>query len=140
MLALADRWCDLPKSARPGSWAVMLLLSAIICVICYHSPERQPSGHSLRAQWSKVMPLRIEQNQIPLSTTVPFSALAFQRSLVSWQPAASGGELVLEGEWPTLMGAFSRLAASDRAIKAFSLQPDKGSLRMTLQLESLGNE
>lgn len=118
----------------------MLSLAAIICVICYPSPERQPSGHNLQAQWRKVMPLRLEQNQFPLSKAMPFSALAFQRSLVSWQPAASGGELVLEGEWSTLMGAFSQLAASDRAIKAFSLQPEKGSLRITLQLESIGNE
>ncbi|WP_330985005.1 MULTISPECIES: hypothetical protein [Enterobacterales] len=140
MLALADRWCDLPASARPGSWVLMLSVSAIICVICYQSPDQPPSDHSLQAQWRKVMPLRLEQNPFPLSKTVPFSALAFQRSLVSWQPAASGGELVLEGEWSTLMGAFSQLAASDRAIKAFSLQPEKGRLRITLQLESIGNE
>lgn len=140
MLALADRWCDLPASARFGSWVLMLSVSAIICVICYQFPERHPSGHNLQAQWRKVMPLRREQNHFPLSKTIPFSALAFQRSLVSWQPAASGGELVLEGEWSTLMGAFSQLAASDRAIKAFSLQPEKGSLRIRLQLESISNE
>ena len=55
--------------------------------------------------------------------------------LVSWQPAAKGGTLVLESAWQPVPGVFALLAQQDMAVTAFTLEPVAGRLRFTLQLE-----
>lgn len=137
MLALANRWCDLSASVRFAGWLAMLFLISVVCVLSSPAPKRGEPDSRLQAHWRSLMSLPTALEALAPAKPVPFSALAFQRNLVSWQPAAAGGELTLEGEWQKLLAAFSQLAAGDSAVTGFSIQPEKANLRMTLQLEFL---
>lgn len=140
MLALADRWCDLSSSVRLASWLLMLLLASVVCGF-YSRGAQPPEEHvNLQSQWLKITPLLHSEGDLPAEQTAPFSAVDFQRSLVSWQPSGEGGELVLQNDWPTLLGAFDLLARRNMAIKGFTLLPEKERLRLTLQLEAIRDE
>lgn len=69
----------------------------------------------------------------------PFSPLDYQGKgtrLVHWKPQQNGGELALSAPWSEIPALFSRLATQAVKVRAFTLVPEEGQLRLSLQLET----
>jgi pilus assembly protein HofO len=143
MLMLAERWCDLSPRVRLGSWLSMLLILVVVSGFSGCSPLKPMPPAPLTAQWRKMMPLRAATSAISGSPTKPFSVLDFEdadRHLVSWQPVGASGELALEADWHTIPPLFALLAETGRAVRGFSIQPERQRLRLTLQLEAIADD
>ena len=68
----------------------------------------------------------------------PFSPLEFdapELRLVRWQPGNAGGELVVEAAWAQIPALFVTLAQRDVTVGRFSIQPERESLQVVMQLE-----
>ncbi|HEY2454301.1 MAG TPA: hypothetical protein VGI71_17120 [Scandinavium sp.] len=143
MLMLAERWCDLSPRVRLGSWLLMLVILVVVGGFSSCSPLKPMPPAPLTAQWRKMMPLRAAASATSGSPTKPFSALDFEdadRHLVSWQPVDGGGELALEADWHTIPPLFVLLAETGRAVRGFSIQPERQRLRLALQLEAIADD
>ena len=145
-----ERWYALSSAGRGLCWLLFTLMLAGLAWWCWLHPQRlQMSAEEaqlslqrqcLTTRWREVLLLktpddvRVDDHAI----SSPFSPLDFQITdarLVSWQPAAKGGTLVLESAWQPVPGVFALLAQQDMAVTAFTLEPVAGRLRFTLQLE-----
>lgn len=145
MRQLPERWCGLTPLTRCGYWLSAILLLSAAGGYCLPWSGAALSTASPLRQWQTLRALQIqaEQYQQTLPDTVPFSPLDFQRDgthLSRWQPAETGGEMVLETQWQQIPSVFLRLAERNMQAAAFSIRPVDGRLRLTLQLEVIDGE
>ena len=57
-------------------------------------------------------------------------------TLIAWRPGGATGEMQLAVDWQAVPALFSWLARCGMRATAFSLQPEKQALRLTLHLEA----
>ncbi|WP_404685222.1 HofO family protein [Raoultella terrigena] len=129
-----------------GGWltlAVALPLTLAGGLWLISPPPAQESVRSdrLRQQWLKLLPLRVAlaREEVAGPAERVFSPLHLPvdgAALIAWKPAGRGGEMVLELRWPSVPALFSWLADCGMRVAAFSLQPQKRVLRLSLQLEA----
>lgn len=143
MLMFAERWCDFSPRIRLGAWLLMLGFLGAVGALCCRQQRLDAAPVPLNAQWRKMMPLRVVTPIASGSPINTFSALDFDSGgskLVSWQPVGAGGELTLEADWQSIPSLFTQLAACGRAVRGFSMLPEQQHLRLTLQLEAIGDD
>lgn len=143
MLSLAERWCDLSPVGRICSWLTVVLIAGAILCSSLSGGKGANATSGLQAQWRKLVSLSVDNTLPPQPLIKPFSALDFEfegSAVVSWQPAKTGGELVLCLQWESLLSLFSLLAERNMALSRFSILPTPKGLQMTLQLEAISNE
>ena len=141
MLVPFERWYALTPRWRCVVWLASSLLLLLGWWLSFYRPaqqqlisleaQRQREAASHRAMWSAARKL------FPPSAEA-FTPLAFNANglrLVRWQPAAAGGELVLDAAWAAIPALFSLLAQHDVAVTSFSVAPEQQSLQVVLQLE-----
>ncbi|WP_054177868.1 hypothetical protein [Trabulsiella odontotermitis] len=145
MRQLPERWCGLTPFTRFGCWLGAVLLLSAAGGYCLPWSGAALSTASPLRQWQTLRALQMQaaQYQQTLPDAVPFSPLDFQREgthLARWQPAETGGEMVLETQWQQIPSVFLRLAERNMQAAAFSIRPADGRLRLTLQLEVIDGE
>ncbi|MFW0764898.1 DNA utilization protein HofO [Trabulsiella odontotermitis] len=145
MRQLPERWCALTPLARCGYWLGAVLLLSVIGGYSLPWAGSVLRTDSTPRQWQtlRALQMQAEQYQQTLSVKVPFSPLDFQREgthLARWQPAETGGEMVLETLWAQIPSLFARFAERNMQAAAFSIRPVDGRLRLTLQLEVIDGE
>lgn len=143
MWSLAERWCDFSPRVRLTAGVLMMGLLMVLSLYCCREPIDDTTPVALKAQWRKIMPLRVEPDATAFPPSKPFSVLDFDTAdsrLVSWQPAGTGGELTLEVSWQSIPPLFIQLAERGRAVRGFSIVPEQPRLKMTLQLEAFADE
>jgi pilus assembly protein HofO len=136
---LAERWCDLSRTVRLSCGLLMVLLAGLLCGYAFFGREAPPAATEFASHWRKLLALKHSLQPVSTEEARPFSAMDFQTDgcqLVSWQPGANGGELVLSGQWRALTKVFSLLANQDMHVTGFSMAPEKQSLKLMLQLEA----
>jgi pilus assembly protein HofO len=140
MRQLPERWCELTPRARCGCWLGAVLFLLMIGGYSLPWSATETKRVSPIRQWQTLRALQrpTESFQETLTATIPFSPLDFQidgTHLARWQPAETGGEMVLETQWAQVPAVFPRLAERNMQAAAFSIRPMGGRLRLTLQLE-----
>ena len=102
-----------------------------------------PAGRSpqVQAQWRKLLPLRsalqtagMEEDATQVFTPIDLPSAG--ATLIAWRPGGSAGEMQLAVDWQAVPALFSWLARCGMRATAFSLQPEKQALRLTLHLEA----
>ena len=93
----------------------------------------------VQAQWRKLLPLvsALRAAGIDDAATQPFSPIELPvagAALIAWRPMGGGGEMQLEADWQAVPALFSWLARCGMRATAFSVQPEKQALRLTLHL------
>ena len=148
MLVPFERWYALTPRWRCVVWLASSLLLLLGWWLSFYRPaqqqlisleaQRQREAASHRAMWSAARKLFPPSAEAIISPAQPFTPLAFNANglrLVRWQPAAAGGELVLDAAWAAIPALFSLLAQHDVAVTSFSVAPEQQSLQVVLQLE-----
>ena len=95
----------------------------------------------VQAQWRKLLPLRsalqaagMEEGATQVFTPIDLPIAG--ATLIAWRPGGSAGEMQLAVDWQAVPALFSWLARCGMRATAFSLQPEKQALRLTLHLEA----
>ena len=95
----------------------------------------------VQAQWRKLLPLRsalqtagMEEDATQVFTPIDLPIAG--ATLIAWRPGGSAGEMQLAVDWQAVPALFSWLARCGMRATAFSLQPEKQALRLTLHLEA----
>ena len=94
----------------------------------------------VQAQWRKLLPLRSATDRRHGGRRDPgFTPIDLPiagATLIAWRPGGSAGEMQLAVDWQAVPALFSWLARCGMRATAFSLQPEKQALRLTLHLEA----
>lgn len=148
MLNLFECWCALAPRWRCTLWFACSLLLLVGWLLFHYQPAQQrlsaQEAQRLReaashmALWSSVRKLFPPPAEQSAALSQPFTPLAFNTRglrLVRWQPAATGGELVVDAAWTEVPALFSALARHDVAVAHFSVAPELRALRVVLLLE-----
>lgn len=137
-----ERWL----AERKSLLAIPLLLVLIAGIgrwLLLPGQTETPEEPSLRiqAQWRKLLPLRNALRTVGIddAATQPFSPIELPvagAALIAWRPMGVGGEMQLEVDWQAVPALFTWLARCGMQATAFSVQPEKQALRLTLHLEA----
>lgn len=144
-----DFWYGLTGRGRVALW-LMLTCCLAVCLwwIAIRPPEntltqlksdRAARQLTLRQHYLKTHALRPPEGLTESEPVRAFSPLGFtppHARLTRWQPALNGGELELAVQWAQAVATFARLAEYDMVVRGFTLEPEGGQLRFTLQLEA----
>lgn len=143
-----DSWCALTSRWRCICWAVSsTLIVLLVTGVQARLRDRQlATGQAQQVRdtninaglWAAVRKLTPPAQVQSPAITRPFSPLEFDtgdRRMVRWQPGNNGGELVVEAGWAQIPTLFSTLAQRDIAVARFSIQPEKKTLQVVMQLE-----
>lgn len=143
-----DSWWAMPPRWRCLCW---ILSSALLLLgvagtqmrgrdrqtAVFQAQRVQDAGANARL-WASVRKLTPAAEPASAGMARPFSPLEFdapELRLVRWQPGNAGGELVVEAAWAQIPALFVTLAQRDVAVGRFSIQPERETLQVVMQLE-----
>ncbi len=126
-------------------WSLALLCGAVLAAAMWLAfslaavSVSQPAPAPLKAQWRRVLPLRatLQQRVVHSWTARRFSPLeppVAGVTLQTWQPRGRGGEMHAVVDWQAVPPLFAWLADCAVHPGAFSLNGEKGTLQLSLQL------
>lgn len=144
-----DYWCALSSRRRAAVWLLVtlsLLLTGgwIIARPVGNALEQQRARliaqrQTMRDEWQHARQrqslLHAQAERAPAKAFSPLDFQHAQARLTRWQPGNGGGEMALDVQWARVPVIFDQLAERNMRVSAFSLTPEEGALRFTLQLE-----